>query len=340
MLFEYCSAIHIHSTYSDGTGEVPEIVDAARAAGLDVIVLTDHNTLQPRADGWEGWHDDLLLVVGEEVSGRHGHCLALGTSDQVNHRQPPGGIVKEIVNQQGLAFLAHPHGVYRPLLKTRDHSWKDWSVNSYTGLELWSYMFDWVSEFKYYRFFRHYNNPRAHIRGPFSETVRTWDRLCQKTQVVCIGGVDAHARRYPLLPFVVFPYKDLFRTVRTRLLLPEPLSGSASEDIPRILRALREGHCFISYDGLRNGEGARFASADGALLMGDASTFNGPVELHVRLPAEADITVVRDGAALLNFRGATCAFSADAPGVYRVQASLAGKPWIYTNPIYLRPPAR
>jgi hypothetical protein len=29
-------------------------------------------------------------------------------------------------------------------------------------------------------------------------------------------------------------------------------------------------------------------------------------------------------------------FRADAPGAYRVEARLGGKPWVYTNPIYLR----
>jgi hypothetical protein len=29
-------------------------------------------------------------------------------------------------------------------------------------------------------------------------------------------------------------------------------------------------------------------------------------------------------------------FRAEVPGVYRVEAAYEGKPWVYTNPIYLR----
>ena len=149
----------------------------------------------------------------------------------------------------------------------------------------------------------------------------------------------AHARRYPFLPFVVFPYEDLFRTLRTHVLTDEPLVGSAPEDIPRLLQALQQGHCFIASDGLCEASGTRFGSADGALLMGDESRFEGTVDLEVHLPAEAAFTVFQDGEPFINQRGTTCAFCAESPGVYRVEARRDNKPWIYTNPIYLRPGA-
>ncbi len=200
-------------------------------------------------------------------------------------------------------------------------------------------MFDWVSELKYYRFLRHYQNPDRRIRGPFPETLHTWDQLCQKTRVVAIGGVDAHARRYPLLPFVVFPYEDLFRTLRTHVLTDAPLVGSVSEDIPRLVQALRAGHCFIAYDRLCDASGTRFGSADGVLLMGDERPFDGPVDLEVRLPTDAELTVLRNGHPIASLQGKVCTFCANAPGVYRAEAKYGGKPWIYTNPIYLRPGA-
>jgi len=40
--------LHTHSNRSDGTDPVPDLVAHARAAGLDVLGLTDHDT----ADGW------------------------------------------------------------------------------------------------------------------------------------------------------------------------------------------------------------------------------------------------------------------------------------------------
>jgi len=77
-LHDLACAIHVHSTCSDGTATVPEIVEAARASGRDVVVLTDHDTMRARELGHEGWHDSVLLLVGEEVSPKGGHYLALG----------------------------------------------------------------------------------------------------------------------------------------------------------------------------------------------------------------------------------------------------------------------
>ncbi len=37
--------LHSHSTASDGTDPPAEVMRRARAAGLDVLALTDHDTL-------------------------------------------------------------------------------------------------------------------------------------------------------------------------------------------------------------------------------------------------------------------------------------------------------
>src|SRR5437660_874593 len=35
--------VHVHSTHSDGTGTVAQIARAAQRAGVDVVLLTDHD---------------------------------------------------------------------------------------------------------------------------------------------------------------------------------------------------------------------------------------------------------------------------------------------------------
>ena len=76
--------VHLHSTFSDGTGTVPEIMRAARRAGVDVVMLTDHNTLEAKRRGYEGWHDGVLLLVGEEVTPRReNHYLAFDVDHPV-----------------------------------------------------------------------------------------------------------------------------------------------------------------------------------------------------------------------------------------------------------------
>lgn len=63
--------LHTHSTASDGTDSPPELMLAARTAGLDVIALTDHESFA----GWDQAERvvaalDLRLIKGIEMSTR------------------------------------------------------------------------------------------------------------------------------------------------------------------------------------------------------------------------------------------------------------------------------
>src|SRR2546430_2134613 len=86
-MFDYAGCLHLHSTYSyDGRVPVPEIIASAQRAGLDYAVIADHFRLDARQEGWEGYHGDgkrLLMIVGEEISPRYNHYLALGIRDPV-----------------------------------------------------------------------------------------------------------------------------------------------------------------------------------------------------------------------------------------------------------------
>ncbi|MGI8594397.1 MAG: hypothetical protein ACR2ML_08575, partial [Solirubrobacteraceae bacterium] len=52
--------VHCHLTYSDGTGTVPEIAAGAARAGADVVLLTDHDTLEAKRRGEERWYGEVL----------------------------------------------------------------------------------------------------------------------------------------------------------------------------------------------------------------------------------------------------------------------------------------
>jgi predicted metal-dependent phosphoesterase TrpH len=110
----------VHSVLSQG-GEltVEQLAAGARAAGLDVIATTEHNT----SDGHGLWGphagDDLLVILGQEVVTETGHWLALGIE--------PGQVVDwryrvrdEVIDRYlaqvhdvgGLCVAAHPHAPY------------------------------------------------------------------------------------------------------------------------------------------------------------------------------------------------------------------------------------
>ncbi len=112
----YRGDCHVHSTHSDGRRTPAEVAAAARAAGLDFINSSEHNTTSAHA-AWEGlWGDDLLILTGEEITTRNGHVLAVGTDPGVfvdwryrarDHRF--GRYARQVRRAGGLVVPAHPH---------------------------------------------------------------------------------------------------------------------------------------------------------------------------------------------------------------------------------------
>ncbi|MEU4926512.1 CehA/McbA family metallohydrolase [Streptomyces yokosukanensis] len=112
----YRGDCHLHSWYSDGRRTPAEIAALARAAGLDFINSSDHNTHSSHPHWADQAGDDLLIMLGEEVTTRNGHVVALGTE--------PGTFVdwryrardnrwarfaRDIRRAGGLVVPAHPH---------------------------------------------------------------------------------------------------------------------------------------------------------------------------------------------------------------------------------------
>nr|WP_237524627.1 MULTISPECIES: PHP domain-containing protein [unclassified Streptomyces] len=60
--------MHTHSTASDGTDTPAELVANAAAAGLDVVALTDHDTVGGHAEAAAALPEGLTLVTGAELS--------------------------------------------------------------------------------------------------------------------------------------------------------------------------------------------------------------------------------------------------------------------------------
>ena len=60
--------LHMHTVYSDGHATHTDIARAALRAGIDVVIVTDHNVY---VDGPEDYYHDgdrrVLLLVGEEI---------------------------------------------------------------------------------------------------------------------------------------------------------------------------------------------------------------------------------------------------------------------------------
>lgn len=112
----YRGDCHLHSWYSDGRRTPAEIAALARAAGLDFINSSDHNTQSSHPHWAPEAGDDLLIMLGEEVTTRNGHVVALGTEPGtfVDWRYRArdnrfGRFAREIRRAGGLVVPAHPH---------------------------------------------------------------------------------------------------------------------------------------------------------------------------------------------------------------------------------------
>jgi predicted metal-dependent phosphoesterase TrpH len=88
-----------------------EVVRRARRLGLDVIAVTDHDTIQGAL--WAADYATQLgggpeVIVGEEVSTRNGHVVGLFLEKRIRPGQSAASTVAAIHEQGGLAFAAHP----------------------------------------------------------------------------------------------------------------------------------------------------------------------------------------------------------------------------------------
>ncbi|KOU40692.1 CehA/McbA family metallohydrolase [Streptomyces sp. WM6378] len=112
----YRGDCHMHSVYSDGGRTPAQIAALARAAGLDFINTSEHNTNSAHR-AWQGlWGDDLLIMTGEEITTRNGHVVALGTDPGTfidwRYRARDnrfGHFARAVRTAGGIVVPAHPH---------------------------------------------------------------------------------------------------------------------------------------------------------------------------------------------------------------------------------------
>jgi hypothetical protein len=353
-LHEYVGNMHMHTPYSDGTGSHVEIAHAAITAGLDFVIITDHNVWVDGLDGYyvQGPERRVLLMVSEEVhdplrNPQANHLLIYHTGRELAHYAPkPQQLIHEVEAAGGICFLAHPVERAAPLFGEDALPWVSWDVEGYTGIELWNYM----SEFKTYltsrsAAIRAAFNPERYISGPFSETLALWDQLMREgKRIRVIGGADAHGTRYSIGPLkrTIFPYEYLFRCVNTHILTTLPFTGDYEHDCKLVYYALRDGHSFIGYDLPSPTRGFRF-SAQGRntmTIMGGRIRLGHGVTLQVVSPRVADIRLLKDGEVILRETENTHrTYIASKPGVYRVEIHLPFKGklrgWIFSNPIFV-----
>ena len=341
-MYEASCAVHVHSRYSDGQKTVPEIIALARKAGVEVLVFTDHRTLKGRREGYEGWHDGLLVLFGEELndSDNVNHYLGFGYDEEVPGSLGAGGpkgYVAEVKKRGGFGFLAHPleRGIIHP--KFHAYPWTAKDVEGYDGIEIWNWMSAFKGSVRLGNAFRRLLFPHSGVRAPDPEVLAMWDRANRSGHVAAIAGIDAHALGYRFLgiPFTVFSYERTLRTLRTQVLLKEPFVKDAARDREAVFSALRTGRSYVVNLAFGDPKGFSFHAESGGRTagIGEEISLKGEAVLRVISPKGTDIKMVRDGELAAQALARNLEFQAHRPGVYRVEVWDKSKGWIFTNPI-------
>ncbi len=364
-MYEYAGNLHIHTPYSDGSKWHAEVAEAAIEAGLDFIIVTDHNIW---VDGVEGYYENgngrVLLLVGEEIHNvrrqpQASHFLAYGAERELScYAADPQRLIDETHNAGGYGFLAHPHERDLPIVNEPNLGWHDWDIDGFTGLEIWNYMScfknrlaDALNNMRFQNYLwgaittlRMAYRPEKYIDGPEKETLALWDKLlAEGKRIAAVGNSDAHGIRMKLGPFerVIYPYEFLFRAVNTHILLPEPFNGDLVHDKSLILSAIGKGRAWVGYDMPHPTKGFRFTGQGvNKGVMGDNIQLDAGATLQIRTPAKADIRLIHQGQVVAQVENDThLTYIPIEEGAYRVECYIPymGKKrgWIFSNPIYL-----
>lgn len=106
MLFD----LHVHTTFSSCSQLGPgELLETARAKGLDGVCVTDHDTMAIRHELREGVQSDGLCVIfGMEYTTDDGDFLLFGPFEKLEPGLDASKLLMMVNQSGGMAIAAHP----------------------------------------------------------------------------------------------------------------------------------------------------------------------------------------------------------------------------------------
>lgn len=116
----YRGDLHAHSIHSDGSWDIPELVQFWRDRKVDFMTLSDHDTISGLAEVRSLADDHLLTLGGIEISTFLGHCVAVGVHEWFDWRTADGqqipvpDIADKVIASGALFTIAHPRDSGEP----------------------------------------------------------------------------------------------------------------------------------------------------------------------------------------------------------------------------------
>lgn len=324
-LFDWKGVVHCHCYLShDSEGPLADIDDACRAARMDFVIMTDHQSEASIRDGARGMRGETLFMVGAELNTPQGTLQAFPLQTPLRRRQHAGLVIKDAAAQGAITLLCHAEnnkawplpglagveivnlhaGAY---LRTK-------GITLLTGLLLPArFLFERIC----------YRDP-----GIFAH----WDEQLQKRHPFTpVGGNDAHANVHVFGPLggTIGTYREIFLTLSTHVL-------ARHLDEASIIEAIKLGRTYVAYDIFGEGAGFDFRAVDpdGVHVGGATVRASSYLRLQVRTPAVGMIELWRDGVMVRAQEGEVMEVEAPAVGVYRVEVkTLFGSPWLFSSSI-------
>ncbi|HEX6285558.1 MAG TPA: hypothetical protein VFZ71_11820 [Pyrinomonadaceae bacterium] len=326
---EYKGVVHVHSFLGGhSSGTFSEIISAAQANRLHFVVMTEHTEkdFDTAAMTLQGMHGGVLFINGQETAAENGDRLLalpekvsiIAYPEEFKNWETPGLHGVEVYNVYSNARKANPLVAFFDVL---------WSHRAYPDLLFGLY----------------YERP--------NESLKKWDQALTRSKLTGLPGNDAHSNigvslrdssGKTLAGIQLDPYTTSFRLVRLHVLLPrdKPLDQSS------LLEAIKSGHCFIGFDLFGDPSGFTFEaqSPSETKIQGDEIPLQTDLRLKIFTPVKSRILLFKDGSVILNESGVTTKeIVVTERGVYRVEVYvpqveqvIGEKPWIISNPIYVK----
>jgi len=330
----YRGAFHVHSEYSDDSeASLPFIIKVAQKAGLDFVMITDHNNQNGRSVYENGQYPPQpLLLFGIEHSRYDataeknliGHLITFGTDET-----PPGGLTNQALvdwvhANGGYGVLAHPFSVRTP--------WRDWDIRGIDGIEVYNFAHELFETNKFKLMVRSVRPPQSFLRVSqkgIEKKIEAWSGLFKAhTGVAAFGAGDAHLHwEWGAIRPESFL---LYMQSSTMYVWAEALERQKIEE------ALGEGRCFLVFEA-HGRPGFLFAAKreDNLFLPGSKLVFEpqNPITFRIQISKKAKMRLLRNSQPIRVLEGTMLDVPVPGPGVYHAEIYRGDDLWILASPI-------
>lgn len=356
------SLLHVHSAFShDSRGTIEEILAAAKATGVRVIMFTEHpaDHYDYFKDGHQGVKDGVLLIPGAETGGYLAYPTRSLKEEKTGTPQEFADLVRR---DDGLIFLCH--------LEER----MDWNIAGLTGSEIYNTHADFMEETK---FISSLKTPLgllalvpavkqfpqetfAALQDYPAGYLKKFDELCQQTRHTGVSANDAHHNQAFRGRLTDDGKMQLDDALGKKLLTLDPdkvpfikpmVSGKKPGDLvfeldldpyersfrhvsthllmnevthDSVWQALKGGRAYVAFDWMGDPTGFVFRAdrGDEGWTIGDEVPAAGELRLRAAAPLAGKIKLIRNGEVIAENEGSTLEKTVSEPGVYRVEVWL------------------